>query len=1370
MTNTLQTNTFTGGMNLDVDITMIPDNQYRYAENVRVITDTAGTTGVLQNVQDVKTVEDGDFMSSNETVLATTTIDKYGVILTVDDNNICRIYRVENYNNLPLTYEVVVKGNLGYTSDSQVKIIANYESYDNIKIYLSAPNTVIKVLNIVDSKYTQGIVQNPLLDTDGNIKDASMLDIQVNALLKIPEITSLGTGSLPTGIVQYAYQLFNVRGSSTSYSPVSSAIHLTDSDVSQGAKNYMGNNKNVNSGKSVNVRISLSNIPTGLFDNIRLIRIHYDDFSSTPTISVCQESSLTNSSSYFNFTDIGGVINTLTQEEFNRIQEGVFTASTIETKDNILFAANVKESTWKPEYDARAYRFTKKHILLLNNSDGSRIRKTITTDNISELGSIPKDHDCINPYNQSDYDFGEDTSGGISDGSLDPSKYQIDGTTLGGTGLNIEYNFVTTEIDLDNNFCDSLTIDGFSTTQSRIQVTNVSDSTDSNYIYFNDEAYINYADPYFASKYKGYHRDEIYRFGIVFFNEKNVATPVYWIGDIKFPHCWEDCPWYVGDNKLVGYAIGLKFTVKNYPEGTKAYQIVRCKRNKEDRTILTQALVSGTVSYPYHSVKNGEYDIAGDTTRRPFTFLGNTWQKNGVGPSESFTSYRWMLADKLDNNVSTLISPEIDLNQDDIAKQIKGCKADLCLKLDPRTNKKSDNYYGYYIKTDRTQKVEGGIQVTNNYQTQGTYVGSLLGGTTDNTNTFIIANNQQDQNITNLIGKRYIAHYTGFGNTRGTFDITDSISPVILQKFDWSNVASLHSPIDGKLYLNSPVSQCQEQCSDKSFNKTGYFGNCIVIAKSNNNITVPQELKLGVPTDNSPRPPQVSGTIATLISEKGYTQFTTPIVNIKTSNNPYGGNTYSARSNSTYISTYSYHKIATGETQSQVFVFGGDTYLGILDHKTVTYMPQYVGGTETPDVDCGIAVSDYIPFETSINLALMYGSSASRTCSSGLDYVDPYLALTIDGASYGGHTQSKPYYAYNDAYSRQPDAQQYAADSNYSISNLQSGNRIRYSGTKTANEINDSWTQFKVADYLDVDSSHGDITNLKKFNNQLMFWQKDAVGIAAVNDRSLITDNNQSPLVLGTGGVLSRYDYLTTSNGTDKPNDKSIIDTPNGLYWYDDSKNEICSYGNGIQKLSKVKSVQSWLNTDTRKSKVSLYDPKFNEVQMGFDDKVLVYDEQIGQFSSFRTYNPDNYLSFPDKLLYIKDQLIQENADFPLSTIKSKLQIIVNKDPLLTKTFDNVFFSGEFDNIQEMMSDIKFTTKTQQGSIFKDSTEVDNPIEQREDTYRFAVGRENNSEDTMSLPSRMKGKYMICDYLIDCSNNHNFRLPSINTTYRYSMV
>lgn len=109
MSNTLQTNTFTGGLNLDADITMVPNNQYRYAENVRVITDTDGSTGVLQNIQDVKLVEGGDFLFYDEKILATTTIDKYGIIITVDDAHVNRIHRVDNYDNPPLKHTIVVK-------------------------------------------------------------------------------------------------------------------------------------------------------------------------------------------------------------------------------------------------------------------------------------------------------------------------------------------------------------------------------------------------------------------------------------------------------------------------------------------------------------------------------------------------------------------------------------------------------------------------------------------------------------------------------------------------------------------------------------------------------------------------------------------------------------------------------------------------------------------------------------------------------------------------------------------------------------------------------------------------------------------------------------------------------------------------------------------------------------------------------------------------------------------------------------------------------------------------------------------------------------------------------------------------------------
>lgn len=1381
MSNTLQTNTFTGGLNLDTDITMVPNNQYRYAENVRVITDTDGSTGVLQNIQDVKLVEGGDFLFYDEKILATTTIDKYGIIITVDDAHVNRIHRVDNYDNPPLEHTIVVKGKLGYTVDSNIKIVANYESEGIIKLYIACPEQIIKTLNIMDDKYVYvSGKENSYLDSAGNLKNPSLLDIQISALLTQPEVTSLGGGQLKTGMVQYSYQLFNARGSSTNFSPVSNAIHLTTSNVSTGQQQYMGANKDINSGKSVNFTVRLNDIPEGLFDSIRLIRIHYSDYTEDPIIEVFQEATISASIKEYSFTDVGGTaLNTLTIEEFNKTQESSFAAATIEAKDNILFAANITEATWKPDYDARAYRFTSNGRLILKGaSSDQNIDVTLSNSTLnSYLRDIPEDHDCINPYNLTDYAMS----------AANVTKYKFGTTVLGGTGLNIDYEFITTDITLDEQYQDTLSITTNVTKDNTIRINKLDGSLVETVTLgsASDSRFKNYADPYFASKYRSHHRDEIYRYGIVFFNDKNIATPVYWIGDIKFPHCYEACPWYVDNQSLKGKPIGIRFNVKNYPDGAHTYQIVRCKRTKEDRTVLTQAVVSATVSYPYHSVRDAEYDIASENTRRPYTFLGNSYQKNGFWATFTGFYYKWLLGERVDSSIVTLISPEIDMNKDDMAANIKGCRGDLCMYLDPRTSRMTsrdnEKYYGAYISSDRTQLIVEHTQVSGEMKSQKNDMypfraGDLVQSSNDFNNMFIISvdngTNQighQFNGISNMIGKRYVAHYTGLSNNvRGSFDIIEVTNPIIMQTLEWNDAVSKHSSIAGKTYLNASVSHNQDQNNGTNANKTGYFGNCLVINRSNNNIGVPNTISTDMSTSNNLSTKANSG-VASAIQQFNYTPFTTPVVNIKTTNIPYGGNTYNARSNSTYISTYSNH-IIENESSSYVNVFGGDTYLGILDNKTVIYIPQLTGDKQSPDTYCGISISDYIPFETTINMALMYGQSASRVASGGLDYVDPYLGLTTAGGSYGGHSQEKPYYAYNDAYSVQPDAQMYAVDSTYSISNLKSGNRIRYSGTKTANEITDSWTSFKVADYLDVDSSHGDITNLKNFNDQLLFWQKDAVGIAAVRDRSLITDNDQASLVLGTGGVLDRYDYVTTSNGSDTPNDKSIIGTPSGLYWYDDSKNEVCSYTNQVQKLSKAKSVQSWFNDNSRKAKVSIYDPKFNEVQMGFEGKDLVYNEQLQQFSSFYTFNPDNCLSFPDRLLYIKNQMIQENADFPLNKMRSKLQIIINKDPLLTKTYDNVFFSGEFDDVQEMMQDIKFTTKTQEGTIFRDNTEVSNPIEQREDTYRFAVGREKESKDDMSLPGRMKGKYMICDYLINCDNQRNFKLPNINTTYRYSLV
>ena len=61
-----------------------------------------------------------------------------------------------------------------------------------------------------------------------------------------------------------------------------------------------------------------------------------------------------------------------------------------------------------------------------------------------------------------------------------------------------------------------------------------------------------------------------------------------------------------------------------------------------------------------------------------------------------------------------------------------------------------------------------------------------------------------------------------------------------------------------------------------------------------------------------------------------------------------------------------------------------------------------------------------------------------------------------------------------------------------------------------------------------MDTRYGDITDLLTIKDTLYFWQTYAFGKLSVNERSLVTDNNNNTVQLGQGGVLQRADYIST--------------------------------------------------------------------------------------------------------------------------------------------------------------------------------------------------------------------------------------------------
>jgi hypothetical protein len=397
------------------------------------------------------------------------------------------------------------------------------------------------------------------------------------------------------------------------------------------------------------------------------------------------------------------------------------------------------------------------------------------------------------------------------------------------------------------------------------------------------------------------------------------------------------------------------------------------------------------------------------------------------------------------------------------------------------------------------------------------------------------------------------------------------------------------------------------------------------------------------------------------------------------------------------MSTGAYKNVQNDADTLKCVAYGGDTYLNLLDYL---FTATFQANDEKTDTEKKHFVGCYVPFESSINMNLFNGDMAHRTYRGEVfedpegvlgdvnkrpAYLDTHLQTDItQKGTY--HVQDRPYYLYNPVYSTQNGSKQYVPASIYSIDNLHSSDRIYSSEVKINNEVLDAWTTFKVANYLDVDSQWGSITNLVGFKDRLFFFQDTALGIASVNERSLITDNNIGQLTLGTGGILDRYDYITTSNGSSIVNDRSIVTTIGTIYWYDLDKNEICAYDGNIHSLSKNKFVQSYLNElyiDKRNVTLGLYDRKYNEVWFKFYDKSLIFNELVGRFTSFYTFNPQWALVFSDSVVGIKDnEFFRVNSlDVdPTNNVSknAKIEFVVNKDVELTKTFDNVRLHGNF--------------------------------------------------------------------------------------------
>lgn len=463
----------------------------------------------------------------------------------------------------------------------------------------------------------------------------------------------------------------------------------------------------------------------------------------------------------------------------------------------------------------------------------------------------------------------------------------------------------------------------------------------------------------------------------------------------------------------------------------------------------------------------------------------------------------------------------------------------------------------------------------------------------------------------------------------------------------------------------------------------------------------------------------------------------TYICNIKKNVIPYGGYAKNNIENSTYYSYSNIKKYVKGQNNN-ITSFIGDTYICVFQYTPIhkfTFSEQKYFSTTFK--------VNYVPLETALNLYYEQGYTYSENPSIQRTWLQEQPGRVRDFGS-----QSTPQNVYNTAYSSQPILTPKFSHNSIITKQDQLFNfRCRYSDKKENNELVDSWTIFRAANYIDVDPNYGKITALKTFKNNLVFFQEDAFGIFSVNERVAVTDNNNQQILLGSGGVLSRYDYVSTNNGM-QDDTFACVTTATALYWTDLSRTELCQYvgGDRYEIISKTKNVNSYvsqsLNGVDKKYIKIVNDRVNNEVIFGMDDESSISFNEVAQlFYSKYSYpvtvdgiNFNNTLLFNYKNSFVDSVSAWNEGRGSYLFEGFQLIFIINEQYNKVKVFDNAIIGTNDDTAQSIV--IQFEDQYGNRSNYVERKDISN----RYFDYRFSIPRTSNAK----FGDRLKGKSVEC--------------------------
>lgn len=498
---------------------------------------------------------------------------------------------------------------------------------------------------------------------------------------------------------------------------------------------------------------------------------------------------------------------------------------------------------------------------------------------------------------------------------------------------------------------------------------------------------------------------------------------------------------------------------------------------------------------------------------------------------------------------------------------------------------------------------------------------------------------------------------------------------------------------------------------------------------------------------------------------------------------PYGGQSFINRLTNVYFGNGDYFEAPVDPDGPGDWndVYNGDCNIEIFEYTSMhkIYGAYTNKGNSELNYPSTHMIIYSIPTESNIWTKFEYGWQFS------INAADNYASFIQEEPSQitEAYTQDDPQFVYNTVYNTRNTSRPHAIydDLNKEDYNKTVDTRVYYSDLKANDEIIDSWCKFRSSNFIDVDQQYGPITDIYTFKNNLLFWQQKAFGVLSVNERSITTDNSGNDVILGDGGVLSRYDYFSNKFGMCKQQ-FCVTSSNGGAYWCDTHNNVLCMFsGDNVVELSKQGKVQGLINDKADGSSGVFYDNKNNELVFNVLEykQQIAFNESIGKFTSVYTMPFDGHIDFFNGLYLVntiddKINIFQYDCisgyglkDTQNQQIECYLRYVINQQPLVTKVFDNQSIVTQedlqsrpvYDKDDYFSINHKYSWTTPMISSY---STLQNSITVRENNHRFAIPREGGL-----YGGRIRGKYMICE-ITSKKPRYTAAIQFITTKYRLS--